>query len=174
MTQLAASNMADVDACFDDNATAHASAANGDAEAADASTASVRKPKGGRGMPKGICPQVKKGEPTGMFQARLSWKESSGWRQRFIPGVFKSVEQAMEELAAAQQLFNTGGELAVWSAPPAERNKRGQVHGASLCQFLPASHFVCRACTGAQAADFVDRRAQEVESWRPALCQEQA
>ena len=37
------------------------------------------------------------------------------------------MDEAVEKLAAAKALFDVGGEDAVWSAPPADRNKRGEV-----------------------------------------------
>ena len=67
--------------------------------------APARQPKGSSKLPAGVRPYKDKLDK---FQARLSWKgEGGGWRQRFIPGIFGSVEEAVEKLAAANEALST-------------------------------------------------------------------
>ena len=73
-------------------------------------------------LPKGIVPHR-----TEKFQARLSWKEDGKTKQRWIPGLFETVDAAVAAQAAAQQKFDKAGPEAVWAtAEPGERNRRGE------------------------------------------------
>ena len=80
----------------------------------------------------------RKGLPTGItihrtqrHQARLTYKDDNNkTKQRFIPGLFTTVEEAVTAQAAAQAKLDTEGSKAVWPASPVDRNKRGEVRRA--------------------------------------------
>ena len=99
-------------------------------ETADIEPPAKRK-KGSKGYPKGIIDHVKSGtkEKSGKFQARLTIPQESGpAKQKPIPGLFNSIEEAVAVQAAAQLLFDSGGIAAVWSTDAsAPRKKRGTV-----------------------------------------------
>ena len=88
---------------------------------------------------------------------------------RPIPGLFDTLDDAVEKQAAAQQKWDAGE--AVWSAPPAgNRNVRGQVcvrHCARTISFTISRRraFV----SGTKAASWLDGREEEVERRRAAV-----
>ena len=97
--------------------------------------APAKRRKGDKGLPKGIIEHR-----TGKYQARLSWKDGTTNKtvQRFIPGLFMEIEDAVVAQAAAQQLFDSGGVEAVWPPKFLEtRNKRGEVSRAGRIKRLP-------------------------------------
>tara|TARA_B110000046_G_scaffold174491_1_gene198287 strand:- start:564 stop:983 length:420 start_codon:yes stop_codon:yes gene_type:complete len=96
--------------------------------------APAKRRKGDKGMPKGIIEHR-----TGKYQARLSWKDGTTNKtvQRFIPGLFMAIEDAVIAQAAAQELFDSGGVEAVWPPKFSEtRNKRGEVSRAGRIKHL--------------------------------------
>ena len=84
----------------------------------------AKKKKGDKGLPKGIAEHR-----SGKYQARLTYKDDNDkTTQRFIPGLFATVEEAVKARAEADEKLKAGGPVAVWlTAAPGERNKRGQV-----------------------------------------------
>ena len=128
-----------------------AAVGEGQPPAAGADAAVAAPARQSRNMPRGICPQVKRGVPTGKYQARLSWKDAvKGWTQRFIPNpitsttLFDNVEEAVAALAAAQLQFDAGGVEAVWQNEIADRSQRGEVC-ASLA-IPPHAHRLLSTC----------------------------
>ena len=87
--------------------------------------AAAKKPRVKKGYPRGIIDH-----PTGVYQARIQKINDAAKRvneNRPIPGLFKTIEDAVTAQAAAQLKFDNGEE--VWPAPKFNepRNARGQV-----------------------------------------------
>eukprot|EP00966_Prymnesium_polylepis_P283749 6555104-Prymnesium_polylepis.1 len=86
--------------------------------------AAAKKPRVKKGYPRGIIDH-----PTGVYQARIQKINDAAKRvneNRPIPGLFKTIEDAVTAQAAAQLKFDNGEE--VWPAPKFNepRNARGQ------------------------------------------------
>ena len=87
------------------------------------------KKKSSKGLPKGIIEHR-----SSKLQARLSYKgEDDRIKQKFIPGLFDDVPAAVAAQAAAYQVLNSAGPLAVWPndvGTKSARNKRGEVRAS--------------------------------------------
>ena len=97
-------------------------------EATDA-TAAPKAKRVKRDLPPGILFNAAKDK----YQARIKGENDKGKYvqiNRPIPGLFATVDKAVEAQSAAQLQWAAGD--AVWPAPPRERNARGEVRAAAL------------------------------------------
>ena len=125
--------------------------------------------------PAGICFNKQKQK----YQARIKGKNADGKMvqhiDRHIPGLFATVELAVEAQAVAQQKWDRGEE--VWPAAPGNRNARGQVcYRLRTVLICLASRAVLIDLTpvhaGTEAKGELDERREKVEPRRAALEEE--